>query len=159
MEEDLFRAIDEGKTVAFADAAVGTTSADVPMTEVGNISYAGCSPKYLDGIITGLLINGQESANGAIVEAGENEEITLQIGLQNTAYSRWLCEGVGAVSLISTEDSDTAFRLDIPREMAKRDRVPLTVTLGKDCKHIAANLVAADRGIFGDRLKLTVNRG
>ena len=156
VEDELFQAISEGMTVAFADGAAGTTSANVPLTEVGNIDYCGCSPKYLDGIITGLLVNGREYANGAVVEAGAGEEITLQIGLQNTTACRWLCEGTGAVSLVA---DDGSFKLDIPCEMAKRDRVTLSVTLNNHSCHVAARLIAADRGVFGDRLDLQISRG
>ena len=155
VEEELFQAISQGKTVAFVDGSAGTTSADVPLTEVGNIEYSGCSPKYLDGIITGLLVNGKEYANGAVVDADANEEIVLQIGLQNTTACQWLSSGTGSVSLIS---DDGNFKLDIPHNMAKRDRVTLTVTLSNQCQYITAKLVAADRGIFGDRLSLQINR-
>lgn len=155
VEEELFQAIADGRTVAFADGSAGTTSADVPLTEVGNIGYSGCSPKYLDGIITGLLVNGREYANGATVDAGADEPITLQIGLQNTTACKWLCQGKGAVSLVS---EDGSFKLDIPRELSKRDRVTLAVTLDNRCRQVTANLVAADRGVFGDRLCLQINR-
>lgn len=158
VEEELFRAIDEGKTVAFADGSANTTSANVCFTEVGNIDYSGCCPKYIDGIITGLWVNGNEAANGATVDAGAGDEITLVIDLQNTAGSKWLCSGTGAVSLVSDRDSDADFAVMIPHDMAKRDRVKLTVTLGGQCRSIAASLIAADRGVFGDRLRLQINR-
>ena len=109
----------------------------------------------MDGIITGLLVNGKEYANGAVVDADANEEIVLQIGLQNTTACQWLSSGTGSVSLIS---DDGNFKLDIPHNMAKRDRVTLTVTLSNQCQYITAKLVAADRGIFGDRLSLQINR-
>ena len=155
VEEELFQAISQGKTVAFVDGGAGTTSADVPLTEVGNMEYSGCSPKYLDGIITGLLVNGKEYANGATVDAGADEEIVLQISLQNTAASKWLSNGTGAVSLKS-DNGD--FKLDIPHDMAKRDRITLTVTLNSQCQRVSAKLVAADRCVFGDRLSLLINR-
>ena len=155
VEEELFQAIADGKTVAFADGSAGTTSVDVPLTEVGNTDYSGCSPKYLDGIITGLLVNGKEYANGATVDARTDEEINLQIDLQNTTACKWLCQGNGAVSLVS---EDGSFKLDIPHEMDKRDRVTLTVTLDNRCRQVTASLIAADRGVFGDRLCLQINR-
>jgi hypothetical protein len=156
VEEELFRAIADGKTVAFADAADHTTSADVPLTEVGNLEYSGCSPKYLDGIITGLRVNGKEYANGATIEVPEGDHIILQISLQNTTGSTWLCKGNGAVSLVANDGSFTA---SIPSNMAKRDRVTLTVELGDFSGHIQAYLMAAGRGIFGDRLDIQIRRG
>ena len=156
VEDALFKAIDEGKTVAFADGASNTTSADVPLTEVGNMEYAGCSPKYLDGIITGILANGKEYANGAIIDAAPGEEITLQIGLQNTTACRWLCDGTGSVALV---DDAGDFKLDIPCEMGKRDRAILTLTLDSNCRQVSAKLIANGRGVFGDRLNLQINRG
>ena len=158
VEDDLFRAMAEGKTVAFADGAADTTSADVPLTEVGNIEYSGCSPKYLDGIITGLTANGKEFANGASIEAAVGETVTLVIDIQNTTAAKWLSQGLGAVSLVSDKNSDASFKLDIPRDMDKRDRAKLTVTVGADCNAVSGNLVAADRGIFGDRLRLRIVR-
>lgn len=158
VEDELFQAIEEGKTVAFADGSAGTTSADVPLTEVGNIDYCGCSPKYLDGIIVGLLVNGHECANGATVEACEGESVCIEIMLQNTAGSKWLHEGRGAVSLISDADSGVTFKLDIPCPMAKRDRVTLRLCVDGEVRNITASLTAAERGIFGDRLKLHIQR-
>ena len=155
VEEELFRAIADGKTVAFADAADHTTSADVPLTEVGNLEYSGCSPKYLDGIITGLRVNGKEYANGATIEVPEGDHIILQISLQNTASSTWLCKGNGAVSLVANDGSFTA---SIPSNMAKRDRVTLTVELGDFSGQIQAYLMAAGRGVFGDRLDIQICR-
>ena len=158
VEDALFQAIDEGKTVAFADAAAGTTSADVPLTEVGNIEYSGCSPKYLDGIIVSLIVNGRAYANGATVEAAKGEKISIEIMLQNTAYSKWLCEGRGAVSLVSDVDSDAAFKLDIPSPMAKRDRTSLCLAVDGNVENIMGSLIAEERGVFGDRLCLHIQR-
>ena len=158
VEDVLFQAIDEGKTVAFADAAAGTTSADVPLTEVGNIEYSGCSPKYLDGIIVSLIVNGRAYANGATVEAAKGEKISIEIMLQNTAYSKWLCEGKGAVSLVSDVDSDATFKLDIPSPMAKRDRTSLCLAVDGNVENIKGNLIAEERGVFGDRLCLHIQR-
>ena len=158
VEEELFQAIADGKAVAFADGSANTTSADVSLVEVGNIAYSGCSPKYLDGIITGITVNGKEYANGATVEAAQGETLTLVVDLQNTTSARWLCDGTGAVSLISDDISDTGFNLPIPHSMEKRDRIKLTITADTNCKTISGNLVAADRCIFGDRLRLYINR-
>ena len=158
VEESLFQAIDEGKTVAFEDGSANTTSADVPLTEVGNIEYNGCCPKYLDGIITGITANGKEYANGADIEANTNETITLVIDLQNTTAAKWLDEGFGAISLVSDETSDISFDISIPHNMNKRDRVKLTITADTSCKHISGHLEAKGRGVFGDRLRLSINR-
>lgn len=158
VEEELFQAIADGKTVAFADGAAGTTSADVPLTEVGNIEYSGCCPKYLDGIITGLTANGEEYANGASIEASENETITLIIDLQNTTATRWLSGGTGAVRLVSDGNSDVSFNITIPHNMEKRDRVKLTITADSSCQRISGSLIADGRGIFGDRLRLQILR-
>ena len=158
VEEELFQAIDDGKTVAFEDGSSNTTSADVPMTEVGNFEYSGCCPKYLDGIITGLTANGKEFANGATIEARNGESVTLVIDLQNTTYAKWLCDGHGAVSLVSDEASDVSFKLDIPHTLDKLGRVKLTLTAGSDCQTISGKLMAAGRGVFGDRLRLHVVR-
>ena len=51
------------------------------------------------------------------------------------------------------------FKLDIPREMGKRDRVTLTLTLDSNCRQVSAKLIANGRGVFGDRLNLQINRG
>lgn len=158
VEEELFQAIDDGKTVAFEDGSSNTTSADVPMTEVGNFEYSGCCPKYLDGIITGLTANGKEFANGATIEARNGESVTLVIDLQNTTYAKWLCDGHGGVSLVSDEASDVSFKLDIPHTLDKLGRVKLTLTAGSDCQTISGKLIAAGRGVFGDRLRLHVVR-
>ena len=158
VEEALFQAIDEGKTVAFEDGSANTTSGDVPLTEVGNIEYNGCCPKYLDGIITGITANGKEYANGADIEANTNETITLVIDLQNTTAAKWLDEGFGAISLVSDETSDISFDISIPHNMNKRDRVKLTITADTSCKHISGHLEAKGRGVFGDRLRLSINR-
>ena len=155
VEEELFQAIEEGKTVAFADGSTGTTSANVSLVEVGNIPYRGCSPKYLDGIITDLNINGKAYANGSTAEIPADENLIIQISLQNTAGSTWLCRGFGSISLVA---EDGSFQAGIPHDMAKRDRVTLTLDLGRVDGLIHASLFADGRGAFGDRLDITIQR-
>ena len=128
------------------------------MTEVGNIEYSGCCPKSLDGIITGLTANGREYANGASIEASENETITLTIDLQNTTATQWLSDGTGAVRLVSDENSDVSFNITIPHNMEKLDRVKLTITADSSCQRISGYLMADGRSIFGDRLRLQILR-
>ncbi len=163
VEDELFAAIKEGKTVAFVDKATGTTSADVSLTEVGNIEPTGCSPKYLDGIITSIRViteNGTvTAANGGTVELGADASATLQIMVQNTTYAKWLAgDGYGSVHFTSDEDSAVSFALDLPCEMNKRDRVCFTVFADKAEGTVKAKFTAKERSVFGDRLELTIKR-
>ena len=103
-------------------------------------------------------MNGRAYANGATVEAAKGEKISIEIMLQNTAYSKWLCEGNVAVSLVSDVDSDATFKLDIPSPMAKRDRTSLCLAVDGNVENIMGSLIAEERGVFGDRLCLHIQR-
>lgn len=163
MENELFAAINDGKTVAFTDGGTDKTSADVSLTEVGGLSACGCSPKFLDGIITSIILTTPNRRlalqNGETVALDSDEEITLQILVQNTASASWLPDGQkGGIRLVSAEDSAVSFDLNLPASLAKRERARFTVFCGGVCGKIHGALTAGGRTVFGDRLDITIVR-
>ena len=163
MEEELLAAIKRGKTVAFIDGGTGKTSADVPLTEVGNMPPCGCSPKFLDGIITSVVLITPKRMltiqNGNTVTLDPDETVTLQILVQNTSSAEWLPgEEVGGVRLVSAEESATAFDLPLPAFLIKRGRARFTVFCGSASGSIRGALTAMGRAAFGDRLDVTIIR-
>lgn len=132
MEDELFCAIKSGKTVAFIDGGTGKTSADVPLLEVGNLPPCGCSPKFLDSIITAVLITTPKRTltvlNGGTAVLDDEEDITLQILVQNTASAEWLSgKKTGGIQLVSSKESTAEFCLPLPAPLAKRGRARFTV--------------------------------
>lgn len=163
MEDELFCAIKSGKTVAFIDGGTGKTSADVPLLEVGNLPPCGCSPKFLDGIITAVLITTPKRTltvlNGGTAVLDDEEDVTLQILVQNTASAEWLSgKKTGGIQLVSSKESAAEFCLPLPAPLAKRGRVRFTVFCGSASGRITGMLTAANRTAFGDRLDVTIIR-
>ncbi len=163
IEDELFTAINEGQTVAFIDGGTGTTSANVSLVEVGNISPHGCSPKFLDGIITSVLLTTQKRTlsvtNGSTILLDRDEELSIQVLIQNTSSAKWLSgEGMGSVHFVSSDDSNLSFRLPLPSPLEKRERIRFTVFAGKISGKITGMLTALNRTVFGDRLDLNIIR-
>lgn len=165
MEDELFAALGRGETVALVDAGTGRTSADVELTETGNLPPAGHSPKYLDGFFLELHIalpdgTGLPLRNGEAVTLPAGAAAVLHLTCQNHESARWLAGGeFGGVRLLSRSDSELKFELPLEHELPYLGRAEWELPLPAGFSGaISAALEAEGRTAFGERLNVTVRR-
>lgn len=86
VEEELFSAVESGKTVMFYDGGNGKTSADVSLDECYNLPAKGFSPRFLDGFLIEKTVDGNRA----------------RLRFANSQKSTWICKnGEGAVRLLA----------------------------------------------------------
>jgi hypothetical protein len=122
IQNELFTAIKEGKTVAFTNEAIGTDTSSVKDTATGNIQNNGkMPPKYVNGEIRSVELKQPDGTYLPIERGGSckisGNDTVLRITACNTQYSKWIPKGTGAVSIISTADSDISLKLLISSEV------------------------------------------
>lgn len=108
-------AVRAGGMVGVRTGGTGTTSADTPLTAVGNLPYDGFAPlKFLNAEFDSLEV---QDAGGAWRPAGRGAEIAVARGqpvrararVGNTGDAIWLARApVGAVRLVGDERADAA---------------------------------------------------
>nr|HPJ99974.1 hypothetical protein [Candidatus Hydrogenedentota bacterium] len=89
-------AIQAGNTPGLRTEGTGTTSADCPLTAVGNVEYNGSNPpKYLDGFFDTVEIrdaagNWQPVQDGGAVALGGDQPLVARLGMTNLGEAAWL---------------------------------------------------------------------
>ncbi|MEA3364740.1 MAG: hypothetical protein U9Q79_03780, partial [Candidatus Hydrogenedentes bacterium] len=89
IQDEFWAAIDNGKTLGLRTEGAGTTSADCPLTAVGNVEYNGTNPpKYLDGFFDIVEIRNaagecQEVKDGGEVAVGEGKPVVARLTVTN----------------------------------------------------------------------------
>lgn len=163
-----------GGMVGVRTEGTGTTSADCPLTAVGNAPYDGFMPlKHLNAEFTTVEVLDAAGKwvsvpRGGSVTVAPGRPVQLRVAACNLGEARWVTEGDGAVRLIGDD------RLDA--RSGARPRLPFAVPLAADAPRfadirlgpfiVAANVdreveltltfEAAGRARFGERYPLTL---
>jgi len=162
--DDYAKAVESGKTPGLRTEATGKTSADVPLTAVGNRPYNGHNPlKHLNAEFNWIKINGHPASDDGVIEVERGKPIWVEASVGNTGEARWLAPGSatsGAVylsvkpphgdSILAPIAADTPFLAEatVPRfELAKSAEAEMTY---------AFRVVAKDRAEFGEIVRVTV---
>ncbi len=159
-------AVESGKTPAVRTAGTGTTSADCPLTAVGNVPYTGSNPpKYLNAEFNYVKINGEVVENGATVQVERDKPVYLEASVGNTQEAAWLApsgaknggvylfarpeDGVGE-EIRAPISTDTPFLSD-----ALVQRTLLSAGL-KSTTRYTLRMIATDRAEFGEVFRVTL---
>ncbi len=156
------RAIAEGKTPGVRSAGTGTTSADTPLTAVGNRPFNGHNPpRYLNAEFNSLKINGRVVQPGDTVTIDAGTPLSVEASVGNTAEASWLARanGDGAVRL-AIDSPIGRHTLPIVRDTPflgdatiRRTRVPMRIT---EATELAFRMTALGRADFGEVIRITV---
>jgi hypothetical protein len=161
MEHELFGVIEGGTMVEFIDGGSGKTSADVELTEVGNLEPCGCVPKYLDCVISDITasLDGKEAfsiCNGDTITLDGHQMMQIAVTAVNTEKPTWLSgDAYGSVILKTTENSDFAFESTLHHDVHSLEFVTISTIIPCN-KGISVEFAfcAKDRTFFGERVKL-----
>ncbi len=161
VERELFGAIESGTMVELIDGGTGKTSADVDLIEVGNTTANGNVPKYINGIMTNIILNSdsmshKEIKDGDEIAIGDTETLQLQVTVVNTEKSMWLKgNDYGSVSLCSLEASDYSFNVPLLHDIHSLESVTFSIAIPIDKKGtLSFALYAKDRTYFGEKITI-----
>jgi hypothetical protein len=96
VKDEFWGAIEDGKTPGLRTEGTGTTSAECPLTAVGNVAYNGSNPpKYLDGFFDIVEIRNaagewQEVPDGGEVAVGAGKPVVARLTVTNLGEAAWL---------------------------------------------------------------------
>lgn len=163
-------AVKAGTMLGVRTAGTGTTSANVPLTCVGNVPYDGFEPlKYMNAEFYRVEVLDaagawREAADGAVVDVAAGRPVRARVTAGNLGEAKWLASGpVGAVRLIgddrpdarSTDRPRLAFAARLPHDVARYQDVELrdvVLTPGiRRESEVVLTFEAAGRARFGER--------
>lgn len=164
LADEYVKAADAGKAPTLRTEATGTTSANVPLVAVGNTPCNGHNPpKHLNSEFNYIRINGQDVANGGIVELERGKPVYVEASVGNLAEATWLAPKnaiAGAVYMVTESPkhgkltcpikSDTPFLADA--------EVPKKRLLEKLHSEVSFTfrMLAQDRAEFGEVVRVTL---
>jgi hypothetical protein len=179
VKDAFWSSLNQGKLPRLVDAGTGTTSANAPMTAVGNSPYTGSNPpKYLNAVFDSFQIrdaSGQwVEVAGELVRSGEVSTVTVIPGrpvmaraiVGNTQQATWLAppaEGSpvsGTVALYTTPESPTRMPKPVPiaedvPDQGAADLGPfqLTAPLKADTE-VVVRMTSLARMWFGEKVRV-----
>jgi hypothetical protein len=158
--EAYLKARETGRPVVFATAGTGTTTATMPLVQIGNAPYKGSGPlKFANAEIAGIRVKWQGGEtvveNGAEVRVPAGQKVQVVVGLFNSGEAAW---AAGA----SERPGDCFFRTSagrIPiREAVGRfqriEAAPIGVEVGQTAVEVSGRVEALQRGAFGEALRI-----
>jgi hypothetical protein len=187
VKDAFWAAIEAGKTPGLRTEGTGTTSADCPLTAVGNVKYNGNNPpKYLDGFFDTVEIrdaagNWQAVQDGGAVALSWRQPLVARLGMTNLGEAAWLPPteagdagavyvrvdavktDVGVFSRIAPGIYPGESRFPIPARVDRFGQVVLEeVTLIPDSVPLARLILefrfeAEGRAVFGPRYTVQVD--
>jgi len=164
LNTEYVKAVESGKNPMLKTEATGKTSADVPLTAIGNVPYNGHNPpKYLNAEFNYLKINNQEVTDGEVIEIERGKPVYVEASVGNLAEPTWLAPKnatKGGVYLIAESlrhgkllfpiKADTPFLQDA--EIARH----ILVDRLEDETIFAFRMLARDRAEFGEIIRVTL---
>ncbi len=167
VEEDR-KAEEMGCVLELYTDGTGTTSANTPLTAVGNMPYNGNNPpKFLNGEFNSLtlFVNGvaQKVAYGSTVRVPAGATVEIEASLGNLKDATWLSplthKGDGGVYMVSNPDSDisvkTPILTDTPfLEDTVTQKAAISLPAGES--KIALRLSAENRADFGEVFRFRI---
>lgn len=158
---DLF---DSGRFPGVRTGGTGTTSANVPLTAVGNVPYNGNNPlKFINAEFNWIKINGKVISNGETIIVKKNDPIVVEASIGNTAEAKWLApstSSIGGVFLVAKWEGQSK---EIPIRADTEflgDASVLKTTLKKhalDKATFTFRMRAKDRADFGEVMRITID--
>lgn len=164
-KEEFWRKIDEGRTPGLRTAGTGSTSANCPLTAVGNTPCSGANPpKYLDGAIDSVEILAADDRwtavrKGGSVQVRGDRAVVARISLTNLGEAEWVTRGKGLVYV--TVDGPDRLRTAVPAgvrhlDSVRMERVVLSSGGLKGPTDVTISLAADRRTAFGERFRVTL---
>lgn len=165
VKDAFWAAIEQGKTPGLRTEGTGTTSADCPLTAVGNVAYNGNNPpKYLDGFFNHVEIRNaagewQDVPDGGEVAAGAGKPVVARLTVTNLGEAAWLPLAEAPEGGVCVTAGGARF--PIPNRIEKFGQIVLEeVTLMPDGVRqptpIELRFEAQGRAVFGPRYTVVV---
>lgn len=174
-KQSYVEAVKAGKMVGVRTAGAGTTSADCPLTAVGNVPYDGFNPlKFLNAEFNWIRIKNakgewQEVSDGDVVEVARGKPLEAQVSAGNLGDAKWLAKGnTGAVRLIgddrtnasSSEKPRLAFAVPLAKDVLRYEdvefpRLAVAPRVERDSE-VVLTFEAEGRARFGERRRMVL---
>jgi hypothetical protein len=159
--EEYLKAKDLGRPVKFVTAGTGSTTATMPLVQIGNVPFKGSGPlKYANAEIANIRVTwqGGEAAveNGGEVRVPAGQKIQVRVELFNSGEVAW----VGARTAQRPGDcffKTSAGPLPLPENTGVFQTSvaePITVETGQNPVEITGRVEALERGSFGEVLQV-----
>ena len=161
VQDEFWKAIEDGHTPGLRTAGTGTTSANCPLLAVGNTPCNGTNPpKFLDGFFDSLEVrdrNGEWVAvdKAARVKVAPDKPVVARVQLTNLGEATWRHQGDGAVYVTALER--TPLPSDVPpRRSVTVNGVILAPAGLKQPTEVTVSLLADGRTPFGEKYCITL---
>jgi hypothetical protein len=151
-----------GRPVRLVTPGTGTTTATMPLVQVGNLPYAGVGPlKYANAEVSSIQVGwpagGFTVDNGGEVQVPAGTTVQVSVTLLNTGEATWLEAGAGAVQLGLAGQTAT-LKADVPR-FGQATFGPVTVRVTNQPMALQGRLQAAGKGAFGEVVRVKITLG
>lgn len=168
VEEDI-KAEEKGCILKLVTEGTDTTSANTPLTAVGNVPYNGSNPpKFLDGEFNFVKLYTESGdfikvKNGETVNVGKGK-VYIEASLGNLKEATWLSplkhSEDGCVYVVSHRSSELEVKIPISKdapflEDTYCEKTLLCENIDKETK-VAITLTALNRANFGEVFRFTV---
>lgn len=161
IEQELFGALEGGVSVELVDGGSGFSSVDVPLTEVGNLPENGCNPKFLDAVITDIIVEIENKLKLSVrnndgFPVVDGERMTISVTVINTQSTRWIGgNAFGSVCLRTLADTDYQCFCKQSVDIGYLGHATYTLNIeAKKGTTLSFALEAKDRTYFGERIHL-----
>ncbi len=147
VREEFWKLLSAGKRPGLTDAGQGTTSANCPLTAVGNTAYGPDKPlKYLDAWIDSVEVR-PPGGSWRALRAGEIVSckaagLEVRVGLRNLAQARWLKDDVW---LLMNEQ-----KIPLPWDVRRHESVMVTGRLATASKLVTLRMRSSRGAGFGE---------
>lgn len=156
--------LDSGKIPGVRTAGTGTTSANVPLTAVGNVPYNGNNPlKFMNAEFNWVKINGELVANGQTISVNKGADVIIETSMGNIAEAKWLSLAKGesgGVYLEAASKNNTAefaITADTPFLSDAEIRKSTLVKKASERSEYTLRMGAKDRAMFGEVFRFTID--
>jgi hypothetical protein len=166
--EEFLAATREGRFPVLTGDGEQATSADEPVTAVGNRPYNGSNPpKYLNAEFNALEVQDAEGKWVAVEQPGQQVTVAagapvrMRASVGNNGWAKWVSTGeLGRVYLATTEGCPAQERVpiaeDVPR-LGDARIAPFEIALpGNEAVTLTFEMLADDRARFGEKLSVVL---
>ena len=170
LEGAFWKSADAGGVPGLRTAGTGSTSADCPLTAVGNVEGDGPKPlKYLDAFFDSVEVRFNDGPwtrinRGDEVTCPANAEAIVRVSLTNLGEATLLCAeaakgraGAVAVTVTGGMTLDAGLPVSLSKFASTVLEIPLTRGTLSGRQPIEVGMTAAGRSTFGPRFGFTVS--
>lgn len=152
VKDEFWKLWSAGKRPGLKDGGTGTTSADCPLTAVGNTAYGPDKPlKYLDAAIDVVEVRASGGSWQAVPQGGDvsrSESMELRVRVRNLAEARWLKD--------DAELSVNADRIALREDVLRHASAVVTGPLKTQAQLVTLRMRTSKGVEFGEAFSFTL---